>query len=331
MSFTAEFAAELHASSSTPTPRSLTPLRYPSSCEKLYDIKAVIFDVYGTLINYWKREFSEQEEKMKELLAAFGKTAKRFGMENALLTMNPGETPAKTLRDFYHGLIGLNHEKSLKKGLTFPEVKIEQVWDIIIMLLKRHGYAPEAALPGAGEEIGRCMAFFYNFHALGRGLYPGVVDALAEMKKSNLRLGIVSNAQFYTPIDLTLFIRDQGGAAYDDYLDLFDTDLIFYSYEYGVAKPNQLLFRKLYDALYELHILPSQTVFVGNDLALDIKPAAEAGMKTAFFCGDSQSAFVHDLHGTVVPDISFTAWDELAARISFYEKGSTNSVEGAGG
>ena len=122
------------------------------------------------------------------------------------------------------------------------------------------------------------------------------------------------------PIDLTLFCRDQSSNRIDDYLELFHTDLTFYSYEYGFAKPNPLLFRKLYDALYEFQILPSQTVFVGNDLVNDIKPAADAGMLTAFFTGDDQTAFVHDQDGMIVPDISFSSWEELPEKLSFYEK-----------
>jgi putative hydrolase of the HAD superfamily len=135
-----------------------------------------------------------------------------------------------------------------------------------------------------------------------------------------MRLGILSNAQFYTPIDLTLYLRDQTGNEIDDMGELFDPELIFYSFEYAMAKPSRLLFRKLFDALYELQVLPSQTVFVGNDLAADIRPAGEAGMKTALFTGDDQSTFTHDLEDSVVPDISFTTWDDFAERVSFYEK-----------
>jgi putative hydrolase of the HAD superfamily len=146
-----------------------------------------------------------------------------------------------------------------------------------------------------------------------------VVSALSGLNENNIKCGILSNAQFYTPIDLTLFIRDQSNNTCDDYRDLFDNDLIFLSYEYGVAKPNQILLQKLYDALYELQILPNQTLFVGNDLSLDIQPAAEAGMRTAFFTGDDMSAFVHELSGEVIPDIVFDAWDELPDKVSIFE------------
>jgi putative hydrolase of the HAD superfamily len=320
LSLVAEFARQLHEVSPKARPRSLTPRHYPASHDKLYDVKAVVFDVYGTLVDYWKTGFDDSGSKMAELLSAFEHTVQRFRMGEALERIDGNKPPHQTLRDFYHGLIGLSHEKSLKKGLAFPEVRIEQVWEIIILMLKRHGYGPSSLQLGSIKEVAQCAAFYYNFHALGRGLYPGVVEALKALRKSNLKLGIVSNAQFYTPIDLTLFVREQSRDTLDDYLELFDPDLTFFSYEYGVAKPNGLLFRKLYDALYELHILPAQTVYVGNDLSTDIGPAAEAGMLTAFFVGDDKTAFVRDLDGTATPDISFSYWDDLPAKLSFYEK-----------
>jgi putative hydrolase of the HAD superfamily len=186
------------------------------------------------------------------------------------------------------------------------------------MILQRKGYDPSKHCPGPQGDLGRYCAFTYNFYSLGRQFYTGVVDTLESLKKNNILLGILSNAQFYTPIDLTLFVRDQSKGKYDDYLELFEPDLIFYSYEYGIAKPDQLLFRRLYDVLYELHVLPTQTVFVGNDLAADIKPAIEAGMRTALFTGDMDAAFINEAGKGILPDISFQHWPELSSRISFF-------------
>lgn len=318
MSTIAEFAARVHGELPHASERELHPIEYPSRESELKDIRAVIFDVYGTLLHYWKPEFEKPEGKAGALFAAFRVTADHFGMSAALVSMNAEESPEKTLHDLYHGLIALNHDKSLNKGITFPEVRIEEVWMVILLMLKRHGYDATHLNLGNDREVAQCIAFFYNAHALGRRFYPGVVDALKTLKSKNMTLGIVSNAQFYTPMDLTLLIRDQSKGAYDDYLELFDPDLVIFSYEIGYAKPNPGIFRKLFDALYEFHILPSQTVFVGNDLVQDIQPAQEAGMKTAFFIGDDQSAFVHDASGTIIPDICFARWEELPFKIAFH-------------
>ena len=320
MSELAEFAQNEHLLLRRKSGHPLTPVMYPSACDRLYDVRAVICDVYGTLIDYWREEFDDPKGKVTTLQESFRVVAGKFGMTDALLAASPDDPPEKTLSDFYHGLIALKHEQAARKGVEHPEIIIEEIWEFIIKLLERHGYT--CGDRARTREVARRIAWFYNGHSLGRVLYPGVVEAISMLKKGGIIFGIVSNAQFYTPVDLTLLIREQSNGRFDDFFELFDVDLTFFSYEYQVAKPDQLLFRKLYDALYEYQILPSQTVFVGNDLAIDIAPAQQAGMKTALFTGDECSTFLHDLDGTVVPDITFSAWAELTDKLSFHAEGT---------
>ncbi|MCL2688821.1 MAG: HAD family hydrolase [Chitinispirillia bacterium] len=327
MSDLAEYASSLHEKEARLFDRALKPRSCNARFETLKGVRAVIFDVYGTLVNYWRSGFESVQDREKTLLEAFSELAVRFDMEETLVKMNPADAPGKTLSDFYHGLIALNHEKALGKGIEYPEIRIEQIWSVIVMMLNRNGYAKEPRSVSAANRtftfadtagFARCLAYTYNFLSMGRALYPDVTQALRKLKEDNMVLGIVSNAQVYTPIDLTLLFRDQSNGKIEDFNELFDPDLTFFSYEYGVSKPDNLLFRKLFDALYEYHITPSQTVFAGNDLLIDIAPAAALGMKTAFFCGDDAMTFEHDLGSDVIPDIVFNNWDEFADKISFH-------------
>jgi putative hydrolase of the HAD superfamily len=317
MSIAADFATSFFKKNNVTAPLVLEGIDYPAKVEKLGDIRAIIFDVYGTLISYWKPEFDTENAKQKRLLSVFKQTAEYFKARPFLEKMNPSEPPEKTLYDLYHGLIALDHEKSKKRGIDFPEIKIEKIWEIIIMMLKRHGYDSSILELGAELDCAFAMAYFYNFHALHGALYPQIVNSLSILSESQIKLGIVSNGQFYTPLDLTLLMRAQSSDKLDDYLDIFDRNLVYFSYEYGVAKPSRLLFEKLYDALYEYQILPEQTVFVGNDLQQDILPAQEIGMKTAFFAGDCRSAFTHGAN-SIIPDIVFKDYLDLPNKITFH-------------
>lgn len=327
MSDLAEYASLLHEREPRVFDRVLKPRACHAKFETLKGVRAVIFDVYGTLINYWRPGFESAHGREKTVLEAFAKLAVRFDMEETLVKMNPETAPGKTLSDFYHGLIALNHEKALGKNIEYPEIRVERIWSVIIMMLERNGYSKALRRRTVGDRVfafadtadfARCLAYTYNFLSMGCTLYPNVTQALRKLKEDNIVLGILSNAQFYTPIDLTLLFRDQSGGKVEDFNELFDPDLTFFSYEYGVSKPDNLLFRKLFDALYEYHITPRQTVIAGNDLLSDITPAAALGMKTAFFCGDDAMAFQHGLGSEVVPDIVFHNWDEFADKISFH-------------
>jgi len=326
----AEYARRLHENERRDRDyrhrRALNPARLEGAFERLLGVRAVIFDIYGTLINYWRPGFEDRASREALLLEAFAGVAERFGMAETLERMNPREPAAKTLSDFYNCLLAMNRQKSAGAAGAQPEVRVEEVWSVIVMMLKRNGYDIGAHLPsGAAEaDFARYLAFTYNFLSMGRELYPGVTEALVKLKANNIALGILSDAQFYTPIDLTLLLRDRSGGAVDDCNELFDTDLTFLSCEYGFVKPGDALFRRLFDALYEYQITPSQTVLVGNDLSIDIKPAASLGMRTALFCGDDVMVWGEgEGSANVVPDIVFEKWEDLPELISFHgEMGS---------
>jgi len=317
----AEYARRLHEKERRVYERNLVPLGFNHAADSLKGVRAVIFDVYGTLVNYWRPGFESRERREVLLTEAFSEIVERFAMKEVLSKMNPAGLSADTLRDFYHGLIALNHEKAVSGGAEFPEVRVEEVWSVIVMMLKRNGYNVTANAPDGGvADFARYLAYTYNFVGMGRVLYSGVVDALRKLKADNIVLGILADGQFYTPLDLTLLLREQSGGKIDDYNELFDPDLTFFSYQYGFTKPSEILYRRLFDALYEYHILPSQTVFVGNDLITDIRPASAFGMKTALFCGDDVMVFGNngDIDAAIVPDIVFESWDELPNLISFH-------------
>ncbi|MDR2592449.1 MAG: HAD family hydrolase [Chitinispirillales bacterium] len=321
MSDLAEYACRLHESERRVYPRRLTPLRRGSAVDTLKGVRAVIVDVYGTMVNYWRPGFEERDTREALLVEAFSGIVDRFGMGGTLAAMNPADPPAKTLCDFYNGLLALNRQKSAGEGAALPEIRVEEVWSVIALMLKRNGYDADARAPWRGDPAGfaRCLAYTYNFLSMGRELYPGVAVALKRLKDSNMAIGILSDAQFYTPIDLTLMLRDQSGGKIVDCGELFDTDLTFLSYEYGFVKPSEALYRRLFDALYEYQITPDQTVVVGNDLTTDIAPAAALGMRTALFCGDDLMVFGKDRDaGGAVPDIIFYEWEELPERLLFH-------------
>jgi len=317
----AEYARRLHESERRVYPRRLNPLRRESAHDTLKGVRAVIADVYGTMVNYWRPGFEGRDTREALLVEAFSGVVDRFGMGETLAAMNPADPPAKTLCGFYNGLLAMNRQKSAGGGNALPEVRVEEVWSVIALMLKRNGCDAGARAPWRGDPAGfaRCLAYTYNFLSMGRELYPGVSNALKRLKDNNIALGILSDAQFYTPIDLTLMLRDQSGGGVADYCELFDTDLVFLSCEYGFVKPSETLYRRLFDALYEYHITPDQTVIAGNDLATDIAPAAALGMRTALFCGDDAMVFGSGGDGGgVVPDIVFYEWEELPERLLFH-------------
>ena len=110
---------------------------------------------------------------------------------------------------------------------------------------------------------------------------------MTALQQRGLRHGIISNAQFYTPIELSYLLRDESDGAICNYESIFDPLLVFLSFEIGVAKPDPLLFHHAVEALTRENVLPDDCVFVGNSLVDDIAPAQHAGFKTVLFAPEA--------------------------------------------
>jgi putative hydrolase of the HAD superfamily len=121
-------------------------------------------------------------------------------------------------------------------------------------------------------------------------------------------LGIVSNAQFFTP---TLFSALLGR----DLADLgFRPRLLFYSYRFGQAKPGRFLYERSQEALAALGVAPAEVLYIGNDMLNDVRPAGEVGFRTALFAGDERSLRLRNGDRRVAggaPDLVLTGLDQL--------------------
>ena len=116
-------------------------------------------------------------------------------------------------------------------------------------------------------------------------------------------MGLISNAQFYTPLLFKWFL----GAEIDDLG--FDKRLVFFSYRHGHAKPGQHLFRLALEQLRQIKIPASAVLYVGNDMLNDIWPAKQIGFHTALFAGDARSLRMRSdnpLCSSLTPDLVVT-------------------------
>jgi len=156
-----------------------------------------------------------------------------------------------------------------KKGRDFPEVEIDRIW---MRVLKK-------------KEISTVRAFAVEFELIVNPVYPmpHLEKMLSVCKKQNIVMGIISNAQFYTPYLFDWFfdstLEDLG----------FHPDLIFYSYNVGYAKPSPFMFQLAAEKLKGMSISALSTLYIGNDMLNDIYPAKKTGFKTGLFAGDARS------------------------------------------
>ena len=246
------------------------PTEQQARLTRLPAIRAVLFDVYGTLFVSASGDIASSDgqarsQALTEALEAIG-----FPIDR-----NTAERAAEVLVD----AITRTHKQLKDRGLEYPEVDIRSIVLEVLEYLRARGFGREK------PNRALCEALAVEFECRSNPTWPmpGLARTLRRLKERDVLLGIVSNAQFFTPL---LF-----PALLDRNLELlgFDPDLCVWSYRLLEAKPSPRLFRRALEVLIRRAVKPEHVLYVGNDRLNDIWPAVQAGTKTALFAGDSRS------------------------------------------
>ena len=266
-------------------------------------ISAVIFDIYGTLFVSGSgdigtaEDFQSSEILGKLVLDAVFKLMTLSGLVSGTAGL-PGFAGDLSLsgrvgmyvKKLLFKVIKKTHLKLKSSGIKYPEVNIRSVWKEVINELASldiFGFPPgmgDINWTKKGDEIIDELAVRYECSANPVWPMPGSRELINFLKYKKVPIGIISNAQFYTPLIFKALL----GSSPEDLG--FNGRLLFYSYLFGEAKPSAAMFKSAASVLEKGFNIPFNSVlYVGNDMLNDIKPAEETGFKTALFAGDERS------------------------------------------
>jgi len=221
-------------------------------------LRVVLFDIYGTLFISGSGDLGTamQHFETSTPLAA-------------LLRDHHIKDPPDRLAQKLWKAIKRHHVEARQRGVDYPEIEIDRIWQSILRW----------------PDHQRMRRFAEAYEMIVNPVFPmpGAEQVLRTLRRRGRELGVISNAQFFTPNLFGRFLGDLPQALG------FSDELLIYSYRLGCAKPSPLLFRHAVDVLDRRGIAPQQALFVGNDMQNDILPAAQVGFKTALFAGDRRS------------------------------------------
>jgi putative hydrolase of the HAD superfamily len=219
---------------------------------------AMLFDVYGTLLISAAGEIGRHPwpagrmDAIEELL-------KRYDMDPSAQPLL--HTLVQRI-EHWHGMLR-------NQGVDCPEVDIVQIWRQVLGM----------------DDVSVVKAFAAEFEWVVNPVFPmpGFKELVSACNSGGIRMGLISNAQFYTIDTLERFL----GASLEK--RGFDQRLLFFSWREGHAKPSPVMFNRAKAALSDMGIAATRVLYVGNDLKNDILPAMAAGFKAALFAGDRRS------------------------------------------
>jgi len=221
-------------------------------------IRAIIFDIYGTLFISHSGDVGTAEAMARQT-DQIGDVCRRYGVD---------EPPEQITQRLFQ-VIRATHEQIRTSGISYPEIEIDLIWKKVL------GWKDNRRV--------RKFALAYEWTVNPCYPMPGLDETLRLLRRRGLIIGLISNAQFFTPLLFRLFLGMSPKRLG------FTPDLTIYSYQHGQAKPSGALFEPCQKKLRDKGLCPESIVYVGNDMRNDIVPASKLGWQTVLFAGDRRS------------------------------------------
>lgn len=247
-----------------------------AACPKIskFEAKALIFDIYGTLLisasgDVDKAEYSSLMIR-KALLAA------------NYTVIKDNEDSFDAIYAYFNDNLQAHLAKGRQEGRPYPEVDIINVWTEVLAWAQQEDYIKTTT----SSDV-KLFTFIFELQTNKVWPMPELLELVTALKLKNIPLGIVSNAQFYTPVIMNYFLNNTYTASRN--IAPFDEIISIFSYEELRGKPDTELFEQLMPGLDKLNIKPEEALFIGNDMLKDVYTAHETGFKTVLFGGDERS------------------------------------------
>ena len=280
-----------HCQPLEPKPTTTAPQLVP-----LPRIRAVLFDIYGTLMISGSGDIGSDRADHRQ--ASLKAVADLFGLE---LNCSPSEA-----NELFATAVREEHRRLKETGTQYPEVDFRDMWASVLPKI--------AEDQSTGDAIDKSrFAVEFELRVNPTWPMPNAEATLESLHDRDLMLGIVSNAQFFTPLLFSALMNR-------DLQDLgVSLDLTYFSFEHGKAKPGTALYELAKSRLSDLGIEADQVLYVGNDMLNDVTAASQVGFRTALFAGDQRSLRMRSdderVHG-VEADIVVTELPQLMECLS---------------
>lgn len=269
-------------------PLTVVPVQIEARPPRTYE--AVLFDIYGTLLTSRVTTADAQASAIADICA----------------DVFPDLTPpalhhCHALRDSFYQQLQHSLATRQAREQKPTEVDFRNVWAQVLQKELSLGSAKHL------QQV-ELFAFLYSIATHRVWPQPDLLATIKGLAEKGIPLGVISNAQFYTPIIVSYFL-DCELSFNTAVIPWFEQRLTFYSFQHGYAKPDDYFFVEAKQQLAELNIDPAETLYVGNDYRNDIDSANRNGLLSVLYAGDTSACRMN--HPTAQPDFVITKLAQL--------------------
>ena len=258
------------------------PVKAKPSIAPLPGIKAVLWDVYGTLLRTPDGAFTLFPEQEVRLQVALEKTIHEFNMWNSMYR-KPGP-PWQSMINQYKDYAERLGMAAPKRTGDYTDINLVIVWGQIINRLFDKEYSYEIDTYGEVAEYAEKVAYFFHSCLQATEARAGSVRSITELNSNGIRQGILADGQSFTMVQLIKALVHQGLTV--PVYDIIGPGQTLFSCQIGIKKPSRSLFEYGAQQMGEAGIAPEEILHVSCRLGTDLVPAKKAGMKTALLASE---------------------------------------------
>uniref|UniRef100_A0A7C4QX47 HAD family hydrolase n=1 Tax=Schlesneria paludicola TaxID=360056 RepID=A0A7C4QX47_9PLAN len=268
-----------------PAPPRRQPVNAAPYTKPLPGIRAVAWDIYGTLLRISDGELLFVHPQAMRMEVALDKTIQEFNMWHSM-SRKPGAPWEYMLQLYQRTYDELRLAGSGRKG-DLTEVDAAQLWRRILGKLEQKEYQYDEAFYGDLDELSAKIAYFFHASLQGCEAEAGALEVLLSLFHQGLPQGVIADGQCFTLLQLLRGLLAQGTLPAGS--RLFLPELMTLSYQEGIRKPSKSLYLKAAERFESRGVSPGEVLYVSARLRDDLAVAKSVGFRTALYAGDKVS------------------------------------------
>ena len=268
-----------------PEPPPVDPPKATPAIKPLKGIRAVTWDVYGTLLRISDGELLHVHPQRLRMQVALEKTVEEFKMWSSMY--RTPEAPWEYMFRQYDKELERRRLAGTGRAGDLPEINSAEVWRKLLGQLEQKEYQYDASFYGDMDELAEKVAWFFHTSLQGTEAAPEALAALKAVHASGRVQSLLADAQPFTLVQLLRALRSQGELPPPG--DLLASEAAALSFREGVRKPSPTLFKTCLQRLGRQGIEPGEVLHISSRVRDDLAVARKLGMRTALYAGDALS------------------------------------------
>ncbi len=261
------------------------PVKAVPSIKPLPGIKAVTWNVYGTLLRITDGDLCQLAPQQLRMQIALEKTIKEFNMWQSM-SRKPGAPWEYMLAQYKDVFAEMQLIAPASKG-DIGQVDSTKLWRKLISRLEYKEYQYDEDFYGNADEYAEKVAFFFHLSLQGTAAMEKAAVVLTAVMEAGFAQGLLADGQSFTLVQLLRALP--GPTKLPAVGRLLTPGCVVLSYDVGVRKPSPTLFATAVEAFGRIGLSPEEILYVSNRLRDDLSIAKQFGFRTVLFAGDKNS------------------------------------------